>query len=245
MELFSGEVIFFNPEKGFGFATKDTTGSIFFHFSALRFGEGEDVTLLVQGTPIFYKLGENDKGVCAYPCWLHEPMEGEESGPLPGETLHPKPPEQIVEVTEPQRVCGKVTYWNSDRGFGFAGFANPVTGEEVSAFVHLSQITGRGFLNEGEEIIFTPEYDSRKDRWQGVKVEFPKQEETRPSTYSGKVFLVLGENVFVKPEGDYRGTLPVGKKALFGDLAVSGTLVEGELEEDGTIKTVRPAGKDS
>ena len=56
----TGQVKFYNAEKGFGFITKDDGNDIFFHVSEVR--EHDE---LKENEKVEFEIGEGKKGPCA------------------------------------------------------------------------------------------------------------------------------------------------------------------------------------
>jgi len=78
----------------------------------------------------------------------------------------PKPPEQEVKE-EDLRQEGKVTKWDSEKGFGFVA---PTDGSAKKIYCHVTDLVD-GQVDKGDEVSFDKWYDERRGDWRGHHVK--------------------------------------------------------------------------
>lgn len=54
-----GTVKWFNPEKGYGFLTRENGDDVFVHFSSIQ---GEGFKTLSEGEPVTFDIEDSDRG---------------------------------------------------------------------------------------------------------------------------------------------------------------------------------------
>ena len=147
-----GVVKFFNPQKGFGFVTREDGGEdVFVHISAV---EQAGLTGLAEGQPLEFTLVDRGGRISATDLKIDgEPLPVENRGG--GDARGGGPQRQLTG----EKASGTVKFFNATKGFGF------ITRDDgqPDAFVHISAVERAGMisLNEGDRIEFELEVDRR------------------------------------------------------------------------------------
>jgi cold shock protein len=155
------EVLWFNPEKGFGFVKTSDGVEAFLHARALETsgiedGVGEGARLRVrveqgQKGPQVAEVIELTEAAPARPP-RRPPMGGAGAG------AGPRPPrtdrgDRFNSGGPEQEATGTVKWYNPDKGFGFIGLESG----QKDVFVHATALTRSGLtsLAEGQKVTFT------------------------------------------------------------------------------------------
>ncbi|MGF1549627.1 MAG: cold-shock protein [Sphingomonadaceae bacterium] len=144
-----GVVKFFNPQKGFGFITRDDGGDdVFVHISAV---ERAGLSGLAEGQPLEFTLVERNGRISASDLKI----EGE---PLPIPERPQREGGHQRQLTG-EKAQGTVKFFNPMKGFGFIQRDDG----QPDAFVHISAVERAGLpaLNEGDRLSFELEVDRR------------------------------------------------------------------------------------
>ena len=139
------EVLWFNPDKGFGFVRTVDGSEAFLHIRSLESSGNGSVT---QGSRLRVVLEDSPKGKQV--CQVLEVSEAVGSPPprRPSARSFPNLPTQPTSAE--QTAEGTVKWYNSDKGFGFISLSNG----EADVFVHASALTRAGMspLTDGQRV---------------------------------------------------------------------------------------------
>ena len=141
-------VKWFNPEKGFGFASlSNGTGDAFLHISVLQ-AAGRDSVL--PGAKLRANVGPGPKGP-----QVTRIIEVDETGataePARRErSAAPRGKQSAVDPSTATEIRGAVKWFNADKGFGFVGADDG----DKDVFVHISILERAGIngLAEGQTV---------------------------------------------------------------------------------------------
>lgn len=142
--MISGQVKWFDPNKGFGFVVPDGGGGdILLHANVLRnFGQSS----VADGSLIQLTVQETPRGVQAVEVLSISPPEGEGGAPLTDFVSHEEDQELSDLPLEPARV----KWFDKAKGFGFANvFGRP---EDVFVHVEVLRRSGLADLQPGEAV---------------------------------------------------------------------------------------------
>ena len=152
-ENIEAKVKWFDPEKGFGFASPvDGSGDVFLHISAIGPLDQQD---LLPGATIVADLGEGRRGLQVVAVHEIDPSTATQTAaPAPrgggfGARLH----EGYIHAAPAGPFDGAVKFFNSDRGFGF--IAPDKGGPDV--FLHVSSLSRSGLQApmDGQRVRFS------------------------------------------------------------------------------------------
>lgn len=138
-----GTVTFYDADKGFGFATRDSGGEdVFVHAKELV-----GLTGLSEGDRVTFDVAESERGPQARGVRLvgGSARRGAPAGPARGRSERPRPSGAPARGGE-----GVVARYDADRGFGFI---TPDAGGD-DLFVHVSVVRGGEALYEGDRVRF-------------------------------------------------------------------------------------------
>jgi CspA family cold shock protein len=137
----SGQVKWFNPEKGFGFVTLADGRDAFLHGSVLSRAGAPTVS---PGASVRVRVGRGQKGP--------QVVEVLEVGPVTGNPPPPPPPRgpRPSYSGEASEMGGIVKWYNQTKGFGF--ITPDAGGKDV--FIHASTLERSGLsqLSEGQTV---------------------------------------------------------------------------------------------
>jgi CspA family cold shock protein len=141
-------VKWFNPEKGFGFASlSNGTGDAFLHISVLQAAGREAV---LPGAKLRAHIGPGPKGFQVTRIVevdesgaTAEPPRRERSSPSHGARTAPDPSTAV-------EIRGTVKWFNAEKGFGFVGVGDG----DKDVFIHISVLEKAGLNNlpEGQQV---------------------------------------------------------------------------------------------
>lgn len=171
----SGQVKFFNREKGFGFIVRDDGGEdVFLHISAVEAAGLDDIA---EGQPVDFALTDRNGRISATEIKLT-------GDPIPVPQRSPRPPReggfgdrggfgerrQRTPQTDGVRYEGTVKFFNGVKGFGF--IARDDGGAD--AFVHISAVERAGLagLEPNQRVTFELELD-RRGKQAAVNLQLP------------------------------------------------------------------------
>jgi CspA family cold shock protein len=171
----TGQVKFFNREKGFGFIVREDGGEdVFLHISAVEAAGLDDIA---EGQPLEFALTDRNGRVSATELKLTgDPIAVPQRAPRPpreggfsdrggfGER-RPRTPQ-----TDGVRYEGTVKFFNGIKGFGF--IARDDGGAD--AFVHISAVERAGLagLEPNQRVTFELELD-RRGKQAAVNIQLP------------------------------------------------------------------------
>ncbi|WP_322746819.1 cold-shock protein [Cellulomonas sp. S1-8] len=137
-----GTVTWYEPGKGYGFITPDGgAAEIFVHSSAIVGGG-----VIAEGQRVAFLVGDGEKGPQA-------------------EHLLPLGPQAALAVTA-DGADGTVTFYDADKGFGFA---TPDSGGE-DVFVHAKELSGVTGVSEGDRVTFDVAESDRGPQARNVRL---------------------------------------------------------------------------
>jgi len=141
----AAEVLWFNPDKGFGFVRATDGTEAFLHIRALEAaGHGS----VAQGAQLKVALEDGPKGKQV--SQVLEVTAG--TAPSSSAQRPPRPAQRQFTPNRPEQEReGTVKWYNADKGFGFISLG----GGEKDVFVHASALTRSGLstLAEGQRVI--------------------------------------------------------------------------------------------
>lgn len=150
----TGEVVWYNDRKGYGFVIVDTK-EIFLHRSALeRFG----LSTVYAGDQIQVTVTENTRGVVIQDIVA---LERAKSETIPKGT-----------TPLPNEVIGTVKFFNPAKGYGFVDIGNG----HADVFVHLRTLRDCGVhhLNEGQHLLLVVTDDGRGPQAEQIRLLAPE-----------------------------------------------------------------------
>ena len=150
----TGEVVWYNDRKGYGFVTVEQT-EIFLHHSALeRFG----LSTIYAGDQIQVTITENNRGVVIQDIVALERAKSE----------------TIPKDTQPlsDEVIGTVKFFNPAKGYGFVDVGT----DNTDVFVHLRTLRSCGVhhLTEGKKLLLVVTDDGRGPQAEKIRLLAPE-----------------------------------------------------------------------
>ena len=147
-DAIAAEVLWFNPDKGFGFVKASDGSEAFLHIQALEAAGHSSVS---QGAQLKILIKDAPRGKQVAQVLEVTGAVAPQAGTQPADrrvsqrSFQPNAPEQERE--------GTVKWYNADKGFGFISLGNG----ERDVFVHASALTRSGMstLAEGQGVIIS------------------------------------------------------------------------------------------
>ena len=150
----TGEVVWYNDRKGYGFVTVEQN-EIFLHHSALeRFG----LATVYAGDQIQVTITENNRGIVIQDIVA---VERAKSETIPKDT-----------APLPEEVVGTVKFFNPAKGYGFVDIGNG----DTDVFVHLRTLCSCGVhhLTEGQKLLLVVTDDGRGPQAESIRLLAPE-----------------------------------------------------------------------